>query len=202
MSRAASVDNAFLPMPHGRHRSVTTETAAHPENSPDELVEEVDGTGAVVRLVTRREMRERALCHRSVFVAVISADDDLLVHRRAETKDVWPGCWDVAVGGVCAPGEDWRDAAVREVGEELGIEGARVEFLGTGAFSDDEVSLVAAVFCCRTDGPFRFADGEITEAHWVRRADLDEWLSAKVFLPDSVALVLPRLGAHRGVAGR
>jgi hypothetical protein len=46
---------------------------------------------------------------------------------------------------------------------------------------------------CRTDGPFRFADGEVTEAHWVRLDDLNEWLGAKNFLPDSVALVLPRV---------
>lgn len=168
-------------------------TAAHPENSPTEMVEHVDHDGAVIGLVTRREMRERILRHRSVFIAVVSVDGDVLVHRRAETKDVWPGCWDVAVGGVCSPGEEWHEAARRELAEELGLEAVAVEMLGTGAYRDDEVSLVAAVFVCRTDGPFRFADGEITEAHWVRPGELDHWLGAKKFLPDSVALVLPRL---------
>lgn len=158
------------------------------------MVEEVDITGAVLGLVRRRDMRARSLGHRSVFVAVVSNDDQLLVHRRAETKDVWPRCWDVAVGGVCAPGETWHDAAVRELEEELGMESAAAEMLGTGAYRDGDVSLVAAVFMVRSDGPFHFADGEITEAHWVARADLDEWLAAKQFLPDSVALVLPRLG--------
>lgn len=162
-------------------------------------MEHVDATGTVLGLVTRREMREKGLCHRSVFVAVVSSDGDLLVHRRAETKDVWPGCWDVAVGGVCAPGEQWHVAATRELAEELGVENAVVEQLGTGAYADDEVRLVAAVFVARCDGPFRFADGEITEAHWVRPRDLDEWLSAKMFLPDSVALVLPRLVGVPGV---
>lgn len=172
--------------------------SARPQNSPDETVEEVDHTGAVLRLVTRRQMRSESLCHRSVFIAVVSGDGDLLVHRRADTKDVWPGCWDVAVGGVCAPGEDWQEAAVRELGEELGLEGVTVELLGTGGYRDDDVSLVGAVFLCRSDGPFRFADGEITEAHWIRPADLAEWLGAKKFLPDSVALVLPRIAALVG----
>lgn len=168
-------------------------SAAHPENSPDEMVEEVDRSGAVVRLVTRREMREKTLRHRSVFVAIASHDGQLLVHRRADSKDVWPGWWDVAVGGVCAPGETWHDAAVREVSEEVGVEGAAVELVAHGAYVDDEVSLVAAVFMCRTDGPFRFADGEVTEAHWVRPDELNDWLGARNFLPDSVALVLPRV---------
>lgn len=167
--------------------------AAHPENSPRETVEEVDRTGAVLGLVTRREMRENRLWHRSVFVAVVSNDGQLLVHRRADTKDVWPGWWDLAVGGVCAPGESWHDAAVRELAEEVGVEGVDVEFVATGAYCDADAALVAAVFICRTDGPFRFADGEVTEAHWVRPEDLDEWLGAKKFLPDTVSLVVPRV---------
>ena len=166
---------------------------AHPENSPSEMVEEVDRAGAVLGLVTRREMREKRLWHRSVFVAVVSNDGQILVHRRADTKDVWPGWWDLAVGGVCIPGESWRDAAVRELAEEVGVEGVDVEFVATGAYRDRDVALVAAVFVSRTDGPFRFADGEVTEAHWVRPDDLDEWLGAKNFLPDTVALVVPRV---------
>ena len=172
-------------------------TAAHPENSPQEMVEEVDRAGNVLRLVTRREMRAGALRHRSVFIAVLSEKGDLLVHRRADTKDVWPGWWDVAVGGVCAPGEDWTTAAHRELSEELGVEGAVVESLAGCAYDDSEVKLVAHVFVCRTEGPFRFADGEITEAHWVSPEEFPNWLGAKQFLPDSLALVLPRLGGFR-----
>lgn len=170
-----------------------TSMVAHPENSPQELVEEVDAAGNVLRLVTRREMRANVLWHRAVFIAVQSERGQILVHRRADTKDVWPGCWDVAVGGVLSPGEDWHSGAVRELSEELGITGVQVELLGTGVYADHDVKLVAAVFACRTDGPFAFADGEITEAHWVTREELPIWLSAKQFLPDSVALVLPRL---------
>jgi len=177
-----------------------TPFAAHPENSPDETVEEVDRLGAVIRLVPRRQMRAEALRHRSVFIAVVSEDGDILVHRRADTKDVWPGWWDVAVGGVCNPGEEWDTAAVRELGEELGVEGAVVEPIGNGAYDDSQVKLVARVYECRTDGPFRFADGEITEAHWVSPAEFPNWLGAKQFLPDSLALVLPCLRGFRHLA--
>jgi isopentenyldiphosphate isomerase len=123
----------------------------------------------------------------------MSEKGDILVHKRAETKDIWPGWWDVAVGGVVSPGETWVDAAVRELHEELGIEGGALEFLGIGAYRDSDVQLVAATFLCRTEDPFAFADGEITEAHWVSQAEIPVWLQGKQFLPDSVALVLPRL---------
>lgn len=172
---------------------MTTSTAAHPDNSPSEMVELVDAGGNVLGVVTRQQMRAESLWHRSVFIAVVSHAGQLLVHKRAETKDVWPGSWDVCVGGVMAPGEDWEDGALRELREELGLEGVSVESLGTGVYVDDDVRIVAACFVCRTDGPFQFADGEITEAHWAPADEIPVWLGAKHFLPDSVALVLPRL---------
>ena len=175
---------------------MTPKTAARPEHSPQEMVEEVDPLGNVLRLVPRSTMRAEGLWHRSVFIAVMSNDGQLLVHKRADTKDVWPGSWDVCVGGVMAPGEDWEHGALRELHEELGLEGVQVEPLGTGVYADEEVRIVAACFVCRTDGPFRFADGEIVEAHWAPPEEIHVWLGSRHFLPDSVALVLPRLGLY------
>lgn len=169
------------------------EPAAHPENSPDEMVEEVDRDGTVLRLVSRSEMRRDRLRHRSVFIAVVSGKGDLLVHRRSASKDIWPGWWDVAVGGVVAPGEAAGEAALRELSEELGIEDASVVHLGSAAYDDADVRLVADCFVCRHDGPFVFSDGEVSEVQWVPLDGLLEWLGTHRVLPDSVALVLPRL---------
>lgn len=165
-----------------------------------ELVEEVERDGTVLRLVTRAQMRAEHLRHRSVFIAVVNDDGQLLVHRRSELKDVWPGGWDVCVGGVVSAGEEWLAAATRELAEELGVEGVPLTPLGSGAFEGDGVKLVAHCFVARSNGPFEFADGEITEAHWVTPAELMNWLVAKPFLPDSVALVLPRLDGFSRVS--
>ena len=173
---------------------MVTLAAAHPENSPDEMVEEVDPIGNVLRLVTRRQMRAEALWHRAVFIAARSRAGELLVHRRAESKDVWPGWWDVAVGGVVAPGETWEVAALRELSEELGVSGVELRSLGTGAYRDSEVKLVAACFEAITDGPFAYSDGEITETQWVATGEVRARIGQDSFLPDSLALILPRIG--------
>ena len=173
---------------------MVTPAAAHPENSPDEMVEEVDSLGNVLRLVTRRQMRAEALWHRAVFIAVRSRAGELLVHRRAESKDVWPGWWDVAVGGVVSPGESWEVAALRELSEELGVSGVELRSLGTSAFRDSEVKLVAACFEAVTEGPFTYSDGEITETQWVATGEVRARIGQDSFLPDSLALILPRIG--------
>jgi hypothetical protein len=43
-------------------------------------------------------------------------------------------------------------------------------------------------------GPFTFADGEVVQARFVDRAELERLLAAEPFLPDSRALLLPLLG--------
>jgi isopentenyldiphosphate isomerase len=158
-----------------------------------EQVEVVDLDGQVIEVVSRERMRAGKLRHRSVFIAVTNDDGDLLVHRRADHKDVWPGWWDVAVGGVVGVGEDYDTAARRELREELGIDAGQITPIGTGAYADHTVQLVAACYRVVDNGPFQFVDNEIIEAHWIKPEELDIWLAAKTFLPDSVALVLPRL---------
>ncbi len=167
--------------------------AAHPGNSPQELVEHMDERGNVLGVVSRSHMRAESLWHRSVFIAVMSHDGDLLVHQRSEKKDLWPGWWDVAIGGVLAPGEDAEAGAMRELREELGLTGVCVEPVVTGAYMDKEVKVLGSIFLCISEGPFVYADGEIQQAHWIKPIELNNWLGAKNFLPDSVALVLPFL---------
>ena len=105
----------------------------------EELVDIVDDDDIVIATVTRSEMRSRRLQHRSVGIAVISTDGRLLIHRRSLAKDIWPGWWDIAAGGVVAAGETYEAAARRELEEELGIEGD-VEFLGQSRYVDDAVA--------------------------------------------------------------
>jgi len=153
----------------------------------------VDDDDHVIDTVTRAEMRARRLQHRGVSIAVVSTAGQLLVHRRAATKDIWPSMWDLAAGGVVAAGETYDDAARRELDEELGIavEADALEVVGSGRYVDDSVALLGRGYVTVHDGPFRFTDGEVDEARWVSRAELDALLVVESFVPDSLTLMLP-----------
>lgn len=56
-----------------------------------------------------------------VHACVFSSVNSMLIQRRRETKDRYPGCWDVSAGGFVSSGEESPDAAVRELNEELGL---------------------------------------------------------------------------------
>jgi isopentenyldiphosphate isomerase len=164
-------------------------------NPLQENVDVIDAEGRVVGVTTRGEMRARRLKHRAVFIAVRSGAGDVLVHQRSAHKDLWPLRWDVAVGGVVAAGERWVDAAVREVGEEVGVmvDEDALAPLGTGWYADPDVDVHGWVAEMVHDGPFTFTDGEVIAAHFVDRATLDALMATEAFVPDSLQLVLPRL---------
>ena len=158
----------------------------------EELVDIVDDDDNVIATVTRSEMRSRRLQHRSVGIAVMSTDGRLLIHRRSLAKDIWPGWWDIAAGGVVAAGETYDEAARRELEEELGVNGD-VELLGQSRYVDDDVAEMCRGYRVVHDGPFVFNDVEVSEVRWVTFAELEEMRMTHRFLPDSIALLLPLL---------
>jgi 8-oxo-dGTP pyrophosphatase MutT (NUDIX family) len=158
----------------------------------DEPVDVVDEHDRVVDTVPRSEIRARRLRHRAVYIAVVTSSGALVVHRRADWKDVYPGYWDVAFGGVLGAGEGWDDAARRELAEEAGIE-APLRELGRRQWADDDNPVVGRIYRADHDGPFTFADGEVTDVATVPLGELGAWLAGRHVCPDSVALVLPLL---------
>jgi 8-oxo-dGTP pyrophosphatase MutT (NUDIX family) len=178
-----------------------------------EAVEWVAEDGSVIEVVTRRRMRAERLLHRVTYVAVVvdrperfarpSAADrldpatEVVVHRRAEWKDVCPGYWDLAFGGVCGVGEDWPTSARRELAEEAGIElDARHPLidLGPADYRDPTGggSLGRAFLAAWPDEPVS-VDGEAVAFARVALADLEVWLASVSVCPDSAALVAPAL---------
>lgn len=157
------------------------------------MVEWVDRHDRVIAVVTRRRVRAENLRHRSVAIAVLDSAGRLVVHRRSDTKDLAPGWWDICAGGVIGVGESAHDAAVRELAEELGIEDAALEPLGTEHYDGSMSREICHVFLTFHDGPYRFVDGEITEVRRVGPGELIELASVERFAPGSIEIVLPHL---------
>ena len=166
----------------------------------DELVEWVDVDGTVIELVTRRRMRAQNLRHRATYVAVLRAGresgPELVVHRRADWKDVYPGYWDVAFGGVADVGEDWEQAARRELAEEAGVVDTDLHHLGSGLYDEDDGRVIGQVWVTQHDAALDCPDGEVVAVDHVPLARLDEWLSSHLVCPDSRRIVLPLLSNH------
>ena len=77
-------------------------------------------------------MRKENLWHRASFIFVINTKNELLVQKRTMIKDYCPGFYDLAsAGGVVGAGEDDDISAERELEEELGLTGFKLDRLFT-----------------------------------------------------------------------
>ena len=74
------------------------------------------------KIACREECHKKGLWHRAVYAFVIDEKGNVLLQKRSSQKRLWPNLWDVTVGGHVESGEFGRQALIREVKEELGIE--------------------------------------------------------------------------------
>ncbi len=156
--------------------------------SSNELVDVIDEDGQVIGTATRGEMRARRLPHRCVYLLVFNTHGDLFIHLRTATKDVFPSHWDVAVGGVLSPGESFDAGAVREGGEELGVQLAP-QPLFPFRYADERTIVQAMVYRAVHDGPFRLQVEEIVRGEFVSVTEALLRAEREPFCPDALRVL-------------
>jgi isopentenyldiphosphate isomerase len=154
----------------------------------DELVDIVSEDDVVLRQVTRREMRAQNLLHRTIAVSCSNARGEIYVHRRTRTKDLFPGMYDMFVGGVVQAGESYAVCAEREIGEELGIVGPKPEWLLKHRYKDAQTESFTGLFRVQWDGLIRHQESEVEWGAYLAPAELRAKLSEWRFVPDGLEL--------------
>ena len=93
-------------------------------------------------------------------------DERILLTKRGQLG-TFPGYWCIP-GGHIEPNEPYRDAVVREVLEETGLD-YDAEFFGPfdEIFPENRVHFVALVFSGVGRGSLRNQEGEVVESAWV-----------------------------------
>jgi isopentenyldiphosphate isomerase len=150
----------------------------------EELVDVVDEQDRVVATVTRARIRAEGLLHRVASVLVFRPDGRLLVHRRTETKDVYPGAFDCFVGGVVGAGERYEQARDRELAEEMGIEGAAAMELFRHRFEGAGDRSWSAVYAISWAGQVVPQASEVAWHGWESIERVLERAAEPTFVPD------------------
>ena len=103
-------------------RAYDTHPLKDKPQSDDEIFDVVDENDVPVGKATRAEVHAKNLIHRAVHVLVFNRNGDLWLQKRSLRKDKNPGVWDSSVSGHLDAGENYLTAAIRELGEEIGVE--------------------------------------------------------------------------------
>ncbi|MBS1371742.1 MAG: NUDIX domain-containing protein [Lentisphaeria bacterium] len=131
-----------------------------------------------------------ALLHHTSHVVVFHPDGErILLQKRSMAKDIQPGKWDTAVGGHVDPGEDYRDAALRELREELGVAEfpGELRHLFDSKIRNEIESEDVRVYGLALAGPFRFQPEEIDEVRFWTKRELADPENRKNFTPNLVS---------------
>lgn len=158
-------------------------------NPADEIVAIVDEQNNVTGAVPRREMRAKRLLHRSTYILVFNSQGELYVQKRTMIKDVFPGFFDPATGGVVLAGESYEESAVRELEEEMGIRDVPLTYLFDFYFEDERSRVWGRTFSCTYDGKII---PQVEEVEYVKMMTIDDILrraATEQFTPDGLLAV-------------
>ncbi len=154
----------------------------------EELVDLIDEQDRVIGWARRRRVRALNLLHRGVGIVCRNSAGAVYVHRRTRTKDVFPGVYDMFVGGVVGSGESPDAAAAREIAEELGIVGPRPERIGQYLYLGPLNRSLVTLFRVTYDGEIRHQEEEIDWGTWMRDEELDTLIAEQPFVPDGLEI--------------
>lgn len=152
----------------------------------DETVLIVDAANNEIGSAPRHEMRSKGLAHRAAYILVFNSRGELFVQKRTMTKDIYPGYFDIAAGGVVLAGESYDESAERELAEELGIRDASLTRHFTFKHQDDNNTVWGRVYSCVYDGELILQEEEVESGFFAAPEEILALSEKKPFTPDGL----------------
>ncbi len=137
--------------------------------------------------IEREQAHAEGIMHRTSHVWLIrkrGRRTEVLLQKRCDTKDSFPGCYDISSAGHIPAGVDFAPSAIRELKEELGVDASEDELIVCGdrtiiadeefhgkPFHDRQYTRVFALFCDKDESEFRLQESEVSEVRWM---DIDD----------------------------
>ncbi len=149
-----------------------------------ELFDVVDAygnpTGSVIE---RAKAHETGIRHRTSHVWLLRKKEgqiEILLQKRSDNKDSFPGCWDTSSAGHIIAGTDYVESALRELEEELHVEAKADQLVDLGLltfqydevfhgkrFIDHQVSRIFVLWLDQESPEFRLQLEELSEIRWM-----------------------------------
>ena len=104
----------------------------------------------------------------------------VLLQKRSDTKDSFPGCYDISSAGHIPAGCGFEESALRELAEELGLVLSREQLISLGdlhksdrdvfhgkPYHDEQISRVFYALCDREERDFQLQESEVSGVLWM-----------------------------------
>lgn len=159
--------NFIAPLPVSEHRAHLTERFPI-----------VDQSDRVLGSASRSEVHGNNLRHRAVHVLIFNGAGEVCLQKRSRHKDRDPLLWDSSAAGHVNAGEEYDEAARRELKEELGIDIALGKVLKLPA-SERTGQEFIWLYRGQHTGELHFNRSEIEYGDFFPVALVSDWLAAR-----------------------
>lgn len=157
----------------------------HGAHAKEEWFDIVDEQGRVLDKALRSVVHGNPrLIHPTVHLHVFNRKGHLFLQKRVQSKDLFPGMWDTAVGGHINSGEPVHQALLRETKEELGIDAGSARPLFKYLMRNSWESELIHTFKMVYEGPFKLAPDEIDEGRFWSVFEIRKNIGQGLFTPN------------------
>ena len=146
----------------------------------DELFDVVDENDRVTSVAARAVVHRHNLRHRAVHAWVFNRKGKFFLQKRSMLKDTAPGKWDSSCSGHVNSGENYDEAVIRELEEELMLRpglGSQLARLFKSEAQPETSWEFTQVYRLFDEGPFRLHPAEIESGDWFSPEDIDNNLN-------------------------
>lgn len=146
-----------------------------------EMLDVVNSGDKIIGVASKDDVYDKLLTHRIVHVIVFNSKKELALQLRSDRKKSYPGYWDISASGHVISGETYKEAAERELKEELGIK-TKLEFLYKFNFNavvfwnGRSIKKFITVFKTRYEGPFRIKSEEVKRVKFFSLKDIENMI--------------------------
>lgn len=152
----------------------------------DEIILLVDENNIETGTAPRHEMRTKGLLHRACYILVFNSRGELFVQKRTTWKDIYPGYYDIAAGGVVLAGESYDEAARRELEEELGIRDTPLTSHFTFFYEEGKNQVWGRVYSCIYDRELTLQEEEVESGFFAAPEKVVALCKKDPFTPDGI----------------
>jgi 16S rRNA (adenine1518-N6/adenine1519-N6)-dimethyltransferase len=132
----------------------------------------VDDSDQPIGEFSKEEVWRNGLRHRIVRIMVEDEQGRILLQKLSKEMDTFPDCWDHSAAGHVDVGEDYEEAAKRELQEELGISGAILQKVSVyptnNTFNGRKLNRFNALYkaVVTSSIPLKLQESEVSETKW------------------------------------
>lgn len=150
----------------------------------EEILDLVDIDDNVIGTIARSrysEMVQNNLGHiRSVELLIRNSKGEYWIPTRTADKKIAPNGLDYSMGGHIDAGEDYLDAALREIREELNLNLTPTDLVQVKKFAPSITNYHRMVYLYESDETPMFNPADFTHAEWLSPQQIKEKLDAGV----------------------